>query len=134
MFNLWGQLVKEALKKTDIVQFNILYSGTEFNEILYKFEGKVKAGKEVIGKYYRGKKILELSVVSEDKHFEELHNFKYWYNKPIEDPSFWIGDNEILACITHEDLVMIDMEYFGDMISDDISLYDLPPIVEAENE
>ena len=122
---LWNNLVQRALSNSDVVKFNILYNGKELSQFINGLKGTAKIEKSS-NKFYSTGKVVKLILESCDAEFlSSLMKFGFWKNKFIEDPSFWKGDNELLASITHEDMVMVDMEYFRDIV-ENLNLYDLP--------
>ncbi|WP_170254890.1 hypothetical protein, partial [Phaeodactylibacter luteus] len=117
-----------ALSHSDVIKFNILYNDKELECFISGLKGAAKIEKSCNKFYFTGE---TLSLVLEGCDVEvlsSLKKFDYWENKFIEDPSFWKGDNELLASITHEDLVMVDMSYFEGMV-ESLNLYDLPDSV-----
>ncbi len=114
----WNELVKIALKHADKVQFNILFQGEAIENYLKEFSPYAKIKKSRKDKYYySSKEVIELTLVGEVLNQIEINSdFTFWRNKCLEDPSFWIEKKEILACITHEDMVMADSDYFYEEI------------------
>jgi hypothetical protein len=121
---MWGTLVKRALTYSDIVQFNLLYKDIGVVGFDIDFNEDIQSNRDK-DKFYSTGEVLSLPLQNCSLEMtNSLSDFDYWKNKFIEDPSFLKGGNEILACITHEDMVMVDMDYFGDLV-DGIDLYDL---------
>lgn len=126
---VWDNLVEIALIYSDSVKFNILYQNDEFENLIKDLGDEMKIEKNR-DKFYSTGNVICLSLANRNnKLFDFLNKFDYWKNKFMEDPSFWIKDNEILACITHENLIMVDIEYFG-IILKDLDLYDVPILEE----
>ncbi|MEZ4986492.1 MAG: hypothetical protein R2795_15885 [Saprospiraceae bacterium] len=124
-YSLWEVLVARALIHSDTIKFNILYHLTkEDEEFLQGLGGSVTEGVRS-DKFYATSKIVVFSSKEiEQKMIEFLKNFGYWKNKFIEDPSFWKQNEEILASITHEELVMVEFEYFSDLL-ENVDLYNI---------
>ncbi len=124
---IWASLVDVALKVSDKVQFNILFKGEELENFFKNYKNaRIRKEKDVWNKFYTSGDIVELTInKKEPLILNNLDGFSYWKNNFIEDPSFWIGEHEILASISHEDMVMVDLKYFED-IPQNIVLYDLP--------
>ena len=61
------------------------------------------------------------------KSFLSQQDFSYWYNKPLEDPSFFYNDKEILATITHENILVLDIDRYKDLsnILNEVIMYDI---------
>lgn len=121
---VWSKMVDCVLGHTERVKFNILYTGEDLESFINML-GYCFTIEKPTRKFYLSGNVLSIELSDcEEVTLLHLKDFNYWKNKSIEDPSFWKGDEELLACITHENMVMIDEAYFADMVRD-LTLYDL---------
>ncbi len=128
-FNLWRLLVEIALKKSDFIKFNILFSGHELALFLEDFAESNVILKCDIQKFYCTGDVLEIklnSLQQKRKFIEKIKMFDVWKNNFIEDPSFWDGETEFLGCISHENIVMIDTNYYDEGEIKGVDLFNLP--------
>lgn len=112
----WAIWVKAVLPVTEIVTFNILFQGKELDEFRRTFTSSTIEMKSQ-EKFHPARKILTVPIEQiKAEILNQLEDFSFWKNKCVEDPSFWTNGSELLACITHENLIMVDDDYFVDEI------------------
>ena len=109
----WNNAKSIAIEKANFIEFNILYISSELEEFIKKYEDDfVERGKKT--KLYKSGEFLRFRFSNVLKEFISNSTFKQFKNCYVEDPSFYIGDNEIIATITHEDQIYYNKEHSSD--------------------
>lgn len=115
---IWKELVDKALSLSDCLELNTLCEDQNLAAFLKELPNySVLAENRKTDKFYKGRKSIQIPfVVINDRVKRQLGQFEHWQNHYLEDPSFWKNGEEILACISHENLVMVEMDYFADLV------------------
>lgn len=115
---LWGHVKSYVLERANYVEFNILYRDDSLQKFLEKYKDSLVEQSINRKKLYKGN-ALKFAFSNGLKSFIEPISFNYFMNTCIEDPSFYIDDEEIIATITHENQIYIkksgvELSYFKD--------------------
>lgn len=113
-FDTWKILVQKALALSDYLELHPLYKDQNYTDFFKKLSTyEMIPANKADGKFYSGRERIRIPLSSiHDDLKAQLGNYQFWQNHYLEDPSFWKADNEILAAISHENMVMVEMNYF----------------------
>ncbi len=121
---LWKQLVEQALLVSDKIFFNVLYDEGEIKNEFPDLQGGFISKKKFKNKLYATSLVYQIPIVNLQRKFiDRLFDFFWWKNMPLEDPSFFQKENEILGSITHEDFVLFDASLLS-FDDSSVSLFD----------
>ncbi len=104
----WKQVKEYILPIADHVEFNILYSDSTLDDFLIEYEDSIELISEKKEKTYKSGKVLRLVLTNKVKRFVESKSFEDFNNWILEDPSFYIDDNEVISTISHEGQIYFD--------------------------
>ncbi len=124
---LWQFIIKKTVEFAEVVEFNILYEDEEILLFIEEYFSDYIGENISKEKFYKTGKSIRFKISEKMKSFLRQQSFSYWYNKSLEDPSFFCKDKEILATITHEDLLVLEIDYYKDLgdILDNVITYDV---------
>lgn len=127
-FKVWEMLVQSACSLAEYIELNPLYKDQNYTQFLKKLPSyKIIPADKKDGKFYSGRERIRIpgANIGEDLK-AKLGDYAFWQNHYLEDPSFWKEDKEILAAISHENMVMVEMDYFGkDLKGLNLELYNI---------
>ncbi|GAB5552832.1 MAG: hypothetical protein Sapg2KO_24230 [Saprospiraceae bacterium] len=111
-----------------MIELNSLYKDQHYKHFLKKLATyTIVPPNEADGKFYSGRERIRIPLATIDKDLRtQLGNYQFWQNHYLEDPSFWIADEEVLASISHENMVMTKMDFFAEILEGlKLKLYEL---------
>jgi hypothetical protein len=105
--NGWTKLLMTYLSSADAIEFNILYSSKELDNILSNFEsGIIEIGRRK-NKIYPSGQFVRFKVSEQIKDFILSKKYHFWNSFCLEDISILKNGMEILATITHENYIYV---------------------------
>lgn len=127
-FDTWKVLVQKALALSDFLELHPLYKDQNYTDFLKKLVPyEMMPANKADGKFYSGRERIRIPLSSIHADLKaQLSDYKFWQNHYLEDPSFWQADNEILAAISHENMVMVERNCFSEILGEsELNLSDL---------
>lgn len=127
---IWESLVQKALLISNYIELNPLYKDQNYTDFLKDLSDyMVIPSSKTDGKFYSGRERVRIPIsvsnINDDLKVK-MENYKFWQNHYLENPSFWIAEKEVLASISHENMVMADIDHFGEILENlDLKLYDV---------
>ena len=124
---LWQSIIEKTVEFANFVEFNVLYEDKEILSFIEEYSSDYMGENISEEKFYESGKSIRFTISEKMKSFLSQQDFSYWYNKPLEDPSFFYKDKEILATITHEDVLIVDIDRYKslDEILSEVIMYDI---------
>lgn len=107
----WKDVLNYILPLATHVEFNILYSDKNLKDFLKEYESSIVEIIRKKDKIYSSGKILRMRITDQIVEFLEEKNYSDFKNWFLEDPSFYINDQEVVATISHEDQIYLDPKH-----------------------
>ncbi|WP_188816312.1 hypothetical protein [Hymenobacter cavernae] len=105
----WSRILMYALDNSNEILFNILFEGKEFTDIINYLRESILGIYNIAPKIYNSGKVIRLALNEDTKRFILDKKWAEWKGFPLEDVSFIKDDIELVATITHEDYILINL-------------------------
>ena len=108
-YEKWKYLLDFAFERADQIEFNILISNKDLDELLTELSDDFVEMGNRKNKIYSNGQFIRYRLSDKMKHFIKSKNYRDWYNFVFEDISFLKDGLEFFATITHENYVILQL-------------------------
>lgn len=107
----WSLINNYCLENCDYIEFNVLYEGDELDEFIRPFRKSYiqTHTNDSKSNFVKGTLSMQFKLDSDLKMFLRDKPFHFFLNKPIEDITYYVLGKELVATITHENLIMLNV-------------------------